>query len=164
MFFLLDTTDQTLWWSHSWCTHTCIQMNTIQILLMFSNSVKGFYEKKHRDLSLLLFTFLYDDDTCDVCEFVSSYGQIVKEHYLFLNEAANTSGLCGRSNLDHVTLCLLLCVAMKHTLLRNTLRECSLYGAARPDLFPHRWHSVWVCECVSSSTRGISFYLNTSWR
>lgn len=27
-----------------WYTHTCIQMAEIQTLLMFSNSVKGFYE------------------------------------------------------------------------------------------------------------------------
>lgn len=124
-----------------WYTHTCIQMAEIQTLLMFSNSVKGFYEmfvkKNHREIILLLLTSLYDD-TCNVCVFVSSYGQIVKKHFLFLNQAAHTSGVCGRSNLDHVTLCLLLCVAMKHTLLRNTLCECSLYGAAEPDLFPHR--------------------------
>lgn len=44
-----------------WYTHTCIQMAEIQTLLMFSNSVKGFYEmfvkKNHRAISLLLSTF-----------------------------------------------------------------------------------------------------------
>lgn len=59
-------------------------MAEIQTLLMFSNSVKGFYEmfvkkKKNREIILLLFTFLYDD-TCNVCVFVSSYGQIVKKN------------------------------------------------------------------------------------
>lgn len=156
-----------------WYTHTCIQMAEIQTLLMFSNSVKGFYEmfvkKNHREIILLLLTSLYDD-TCNVCVFVSSYGQIVKKNIFCFQIKPPTRAECVVARTSITWHCVYSCVLPWNTHCCVTRCVSVACTERRSPTFSLTGDIVCecVCECVSTSTRGISFtprlYLNTSWR
>lgn len=156
-----------------WYTHTCIQMAEIQTLLMFSNSVKGFYEmfvkKNHREIILLLLTSLYDD-TCNVCVFVSSYGQIVKKNIFCFQIKPPTRAECVVARTSITWHCVYSCVLPWNTHCCVTHCVSVACTERRSPTFSLTGDTVCecVCECVSTSTRGISFtprlYLNTSWR